>query len=176
MAENCSGIYEIINSINTKSYIGSSKNLKQRRDIHFSLLRNNKHPNKHLQRACNKYGLEVFKFEILEECEIDSLIEKEQHYLDTLKPQYNKRIIAESNLGRTYIMKEEHKYKIGINKRRLSDEDISNIVKLRKEGLLMRDIGKIYNVNIGCISRILNGKFYRGLVNKEDFNNRKNFR
>lgn len=84
-----SGIYKITNLINSKFYIGSSKNCRCRKNQHFSDLKLNKHCNRYLQRSYNKYGKENFKFEILENCEIDQLLILEQKYIDELKPQYN---------------------------------------------------------------------------------------
>lgn len=42
-----------------------------------------------LQRAFHKYGYDNFEFIILENCEENKLIEREQYYLDTLLPEYN---------------------------------------------------------------------------------------
>ena len=96
------GIYKITNLINNKIYIGSSKNLKKRLNDHFSYLKRNKHGNNHLQASYNKHGLNYFTTEIIEECDLTILIKREQYYIDTLKPEYNKRIIAESNEGSTF--------------------------------------------------------------------------
>ena len=66
-------------------------------------MRRNKHINNHLQNAWNKYGRENFIFRIIEEVEDKTkLIEREQYYIDILVPQYNKRTIANSNLGIKY--------------------------------------------------------------------------
>tara|TARA_R110000868_G_C10688432_1_gene748089 strand:- start:38 stop:742 length:705 start_codon:yes stop_codon:yes gene_type:complete len=62
-----SGIYKIINVVNNKFYVGSSVDLRKRKSKHFSELRHNKHNNKHLQRAWNKYGEDSFIFVIVEE-------------------------------------------------------------------------------------------------------------
>jgi predicted GIY-YIG superfamily endonuclease len=50
-----SGIYEIINKLNNKRYIGSAQEFKSRWKDHKSSLLNNKHQNKHLQHSFNKY-------------------------------------------------------------------------------------------------------------------------
>lgn len=77
------GIYRIINILNGKMYIGSSKNLNERKINHFSELKNNKHHSIHLQRAYNKLkDKNNFKFEILEECNSEELMEKENYYLN----------------------------------------------------------------------------------------------
>lgn len=60
------GIYKIINSKNDHFYIGSSVNLTRRKTRHFSELRNNRHNNKHLQAAWNKYGESAFTFTVVE--------------------------------------------------------------------------------------------------------------
>lgn len=50
-------------------------------------------------QAINKYGLNSFNLEILEYCSKDNVIEREQFYLDTSKPEYNILKIAGSRLG-----------------------------------------------------------------------------
>ena len=82
-----SGIYCIINIRNSKRYIGSSKNIRQRLWSHRAELRHNKHENTHLQSAWNKYGEQNFDYYILENCEEDLLLEREQWYIDTIKPE-----------------------------------------------------------------------------------------
>jgi group I intron endonuclease len=94
-----SGIYKITSLHNKKVYIGSAKNLRYRNVIHYNDLVSNRHHSIKLQRAWNKYGESNFIFEILEFCEKEKLIEREQFYLDTLQPFYNTLKIAGSNLG-----------------------------------------------------------------------------
>lgn len=83
------GIYMITNYVNNKRYIGSSKNIAQRLWTHRSNLRHNRHSNEHLQNAWNKYGEENFNFTVLEKCKIENQYEREQFYVDLLKPEYN---------------------------------------------------------------------------------------
>lgn len=94
-----SGIYKIINIINQKLYIGSSKDVLYRKYEHFRDLKLKQHHSTTLQNAFNKYGEQNFTFEILEECEKENLIEREQYYFDTLKPEYNICQIAGNTLG-----------------------------------------------------------------------------
>jgi len=82
-------VYQILNKVNGKSYIGSTVNLVSRKSTHFLALKNNKHHSEILQRAYNKYGLESFVFNILEECTRENKQELEQLYLDIYKPEYN---------------------------------------------------------------------------------------
>ena len=66
------GIYKIINIVNNKFYVGSAVDLKRRKTRHFSELRNDKHNNRHLQAAWNKYGEQVFVFVVIEEVASDA--------------------------------------------------------------------------------------------------------
>lgn len=89
--ENIIGIYSITNKINNFRYIGQSNNIKRRWHRHKTELNNNSHPNKYLQRAFNKYGVDNFEFEILEECNSrDELNKKETYWCNFYKPNvYN---------------------------------------------------------------------------------------
>jgi len=78
------GIYELI--INKKSYIGSSVNLRDRLREHLNDLNTNNHSNKKLLRAFNKY--KIIHFNIIEFCNIDILIEKEEYWYN-IKGYYN---------------------------------------------------------------------------------------
>lgn len=84
-----SGIYIITCLVNNKIYIGRSKNWKGRLHTHKSHLINNRHPNPYLQSAANKYGIENFTFELLEEYDIEFLCSME-HYWCNLLCSYNR--------------------------------------------------------------------------------------
>lgn len=77
-----SGIYAIKNIENEKFYVGSAVCLERRRIRHWTDLRSSSHHNEHLQRAWDKYGEDVFEFEIVVECGKADLIWIEQAYLD----------------------------------------------------------------------------------------------
>lgn len=77
-----SGIYKIVNLVDGKMYIGSSVNIYNRKNAHYSDLRKNIHHNVHLQRAFNKYGEENFKFERIELLiPKENLCTKEREYI-----------------------------------------------------------------------------------------------
>ena len=84
-----SAVYKITNTITGKFYIGSNKNKKSRFAVHKcqSVWKNN--PNKQLYQDMRKYGVDNFEFKILAEVEPDKLKEKEQQFIETLKPAYN---------------------------------------------------------------------------------------
>jgi len=52
-----------------------------------------------MERALLKYGFSNFSLEILEYCSRYNLLEREQYYLDNLKPDYNIVEKAGSTLG-----------------------------------------------------------------------------
>jgi len=94
------GIYAIVNIENSKLYVGSATDLDSRRKTHFTRLRCGKHPSKHLQAAFTKYGEARFAFRVLEPvASAADLLAREQFWIDTLAPAYNKRAVASSNLG-----------------------------------------------------------------------------
>lgn len=80
MASLISGIYSIINTFDNKRYIGYSYNIKDRNKKHLLHLRKGDHKNIHLQRAYWKYGEEYFEFQILEQCNIENLPKRENHW------------------------------------------------------------------------------------------------
>jgi group I intron endonuclease len=127
-----SGIYEIYCVSNGARYIGSAVCLVRRKRHHLDMLRHSRHTNIHLQRAWSLYGSSVFEFRILEFCDSDLLLEREQYFIDTLHPEFNIafyagspmkgrnhteeaiRGISEKQSGKKFT--EEHKRKIGSSK------------------------------------------------------------
>lgn len=80
MANIC-GVYKITNTIDGKLIIGISSNIRKRWNGHKSELRRGIHKNSYLQRAWNKYGESCFVFEIILECQENSLEEEEKRLI-----------------------------------------------------------------------------------------------
>src|ERR1700722_13026928 len=79
-------------------------NFTKRWTYHQSFLNNNKHANKYLQAAWNKYGPENFEFSVIEAVAEENLLEREQFWINTLNDclapnGYNLRSVANSNAG-----------------------------------------------------------------------------
>ena len=87
MKEKIIGIYKIENKLTGKFYIGSSKNIQRRWSAHKSAA-NKKELD--LYKDMRELGIENFIFSVIEECKEDELRIKEQYYIDSLKPSYNK--------------------------------------------------------------------------------------
>ena len=95
---NMTGIYRWINNLNNNTYVGSSINLSVRFHTYYSLGSLAK-SNRPIERALLKHGYSNFSLEILEYCDKDNLLKREQYYLDELKPEYNIVEKAGSSLG-----------------------------------------------------------------------------
>ena len=82
-------IYIIRNTINSKVYIGQTKvSLKLRFQNHLSAARNGK--DYVIGKAIRKYGEENFYIELLEECTIEELNERERYWISYFNSTDNK--------------------------------------------------------------------------------------
>lgn len=77
------GIYKITNNKNGKVYIGQSISIENRWKTHRTapFNANSSQYSSPLYRAIRKYGLSEFSFEVLEECAINTLDEREKYYI-----------------------------------------------------------------------------------------------
>ena len=73
------GIYKITNINNNKVYIGQSNNLERRYKEHFIWNLNNK---QYIDELIQDLGEENFSFEIIEECELEVLDEREKYWIE----------------------------------------------------------------------------------------------
>ncbi|WP_432353729.1 GIY-YIG nuclease family protein [Sporosarcina sp. A2] len=97
------GVYQIKNTENDKIFVGSTKNLKTLNGVKFQL-ETNTHTNQQLQREWDRFGKEVFTFEVLEKLkkkedpyfnEKEALSELQVKWIDQVQPYgergYNKQ-------------------------------------------------------------------------------------
>ena len=82
-------VYKFTNTVTGDFYIGSHNNIKKS-------LANNKYqsvwisiPNDQMYHDIQKYGDDKFDLEVLEVVEPEELKEREQYFIETLKPTYN---------------------------------------------------------------------------------------
>ncbi len=120
-----SGIYVIKNNIDDRIYIGSSVNLYNRYHLHLHELSKEIHSNIKMQRFVNKYGVNELYFEILEICKKEDIIEREQYYIDELKPKFNICPMASNSLGYRH-----------------TDETLKKLSKIRKGKQTIGMLGK----------------------------------
>lgn len=115
-------IYCIKNSINGKVYVGSAiKGLSSRKYLHRKLLNTGLHHSKHLQRAWNMYGEDVFEWHVLEKLKSKTnIIDREQFWMDLLQAYkkehgYNISPTAGSNAGAEFYRTEAFRAKMREN-------------------------------------------------------------
>lgn len=147
--EKICGIYSIKNIITDQRYIGQSIDIARRIREH----RRKKevgycHENQ-LHNDIEKYGIDNFIFETLEECDERDLLKKETYWINyycSNKNGYNKT----SEFSSTTLNK------------KLSDEDVKMIIEYLKSGNLSEmEIANIFNVSNKMISDINHGRCWK---------------
>jgi group I intron endonuclease len=134
-------VYRRVNKANGKTYVGSAVNLSRRLGEYFNFNQISK-GNMSINKALLKYGYSGFKLEILEYCEPSNCIDREQYYLDLLKPEYNILKTAGSSLGYQHL--EEAK-------KRISEASLGRI---HSDGAKKR-ISEAQKGNKNCLGRKL---------------------
>lgn len=112
-----SGIYQIVNTITQRRYVGYASNMRQRLKGHYHELARFKHKNEYLQRSWQKYGESCFSISVLQECEKDKLCFYEDYWIKTLKVcnrQYGYNI-KDGNINGKAGQSEETKAKLRIS-------------------------------------------------------------
>lgn len=108
------GIYKITNNINGKIYVGQSNNIQRRFLEHKNRGATSRIP---VDIAIQKYGKENFSFEVIEECTIEQLNQKEMYwisYFNSVENGYNCSVGGDqqsigSNNGRAILTEDEVK-------------------------------------------------------------------
>lgn len=138
------GIYKITNTINGKCYIGQSINIEERwRHHHYPSKGVSHYP---LYLAFDKYGLENFTFEVLEECSQKELNDKEIAYIEKYNSYIDGYNQTRGGQNSGHIVK-------------LSDEDVEIIYDLLKNSTITQiEIARMFKVGEDTISEINQGK------------------
>lgn len=129
IVKNISCIYKI--SSQSGFYIGSAKKFKDRRNQHLSHLRRGIHVNTMLQRAFNKYGESGIEFSVVEFCDEESLLEKEQYYIDTLNPKYNIAKTAGRMTGYRFTDEQKKRYRDSLLRNSTPEQRRERAIKAR---------------------------------------------
>jgi len=118
-------VYMWTNTRNGKRYVGSAQDLTRRLTMYYSYNRISKDLTMLIHRALLKYGYSSFSLTILECCDLKDLLAREQHYIDTLKPEYNVCPTAGSTLGKLH--NEAAKLKISTTKKGTGTEETNSM-------------------------------------------------
>ena len=129
-------VYKITNTVTNDFYIGSSKDVKKRLSHHKCPSTWKNYPNNPMYLDMQKYGVDKFDFQILEEVKIESLKEAEQKFIETLKPTYNDRNANGLDIER--IKKTRRKAKNKYNKKWNNQQCLYNGETLTLNALSMR--------------------------------------
>jgi group I intron endonuclease len=137
-------IYMITNVVTSKKYIGQSKfstkpgkigGAKSRWVKHISNAKNGKDECRALVTAIRMYGLENFRFEILLQCDIDSMDYYERKFIDTYNSLHPNGYNLESGGTGCKVMSLESRILISLNSRfkSVSVEDKKKILNILEE-------------------------------------------
>lgn len=144
------GIYKITNNLSGKIYIGQSNNIERRWKEHCAPNRWKTSEN-YIDVAIHKYGKENFSLEVLEECSIAQLNEREQYwiaYYNTYKGNgYNATSGGQDSIGE------------GNGRAKMTEEDVIYIRKAYAAHKRRRDVYKQFEHKIafGHFARIWDG-------------------
>lgn len=85
-----SGIYMITQEDTGRIYVGSSININYRKSQHFQSLRKGIHYNHQMQIDADEFGIESFRFEVIELTSDDDIIlsQREMFWQDSLNTQF----------------------------------------------------------------------------------------
>jgi group I intron endonuclease len=155
-----SGIYEICNIVNGKSYIGSAVSLYSRWNAHICDLRHGRHHSQKLQRAWIKYGESSFVINIIEliNDKLD-LLRKEQEWINKyncVHEGYNVAPVAGNCLGVKHSKETKYKHYLLRIGKKLSPETCAKMSIGRKG----KNTGKRTPEHCAKISESLKGNHY----------------
>lgn len=149
------GIYKITNKKTKKSYIGQSNDIERRFKEHQTKGEKSRIP---VDIVIKKYGKDNFLYEIIEECNIEELNQKETYwiqYFDTVNNGYN------CNLGG-----EQQSIGESNGRAKLTEEDIIFIRKAYNEHKKQKDIYENYKdlISFEHFQNIWQGRVWKHIM------------
>ena len=149
------GIYKITKKENGKCYIGQSNDCERRFKEHQTKGESSRIP---VDVAIKKYGKDAFTYEVIEECSIEKLNERESYwirYYNSIEKGYNcseggdQQSIGENN-GRS----------------KLTEQDVIEIRKAYNNHLKQKDVYEKYKdiVSFGTFQAVWQGKSWAHIM------------
>lgn len=136
-------IYKITNDFNNKIYIGkTTRSVELRFEEHFKKTSGS---NSYIDNDMADKGIEHFSYEILEECPIEILSEREKYWV-SFYHSYVKDPLCQGGYNLTP----------GGDGKSLSDEQLNQIRQLWKQGLSAAEIGRQLNISQSTVYHRIN--------------------
>ena len=130
-------IYKITNNINGKIYIGKTmRSIKQRWKEHLANIKKEECKNRLLYRAINKYGVENFSIEKIEECSDIILSDREKYWIEYYNSFKNGYNATKGGDGSPYI-------------------DRKLVIEIYKQIQNCKKTAEILNIHIDSVYKIL---------------------
>lgn len=149
------GIYKITKIQNGKSYIGKSNDIERRFKEHQTKGKTSKIP---VDEAIEKYGVNAFTYEIIEQCSLEDLNECEQHWIKYYNTKNNGYNCNDGGDAATY----------GENNGRskLTEEDVVEIRKAYNNHLKQKDVYKKYEdkISFGYFQNLWQGRSWAHIM------------
>lgn len=149
-------IYKITNLINDKIYIGkTNRTIEERFKEHCNEYKKERSEKRPLYNAMNKYGIENFKIEQIEECSLEESSDKEKYWIEyygSFKYGYNATIGGD---GKSYV-------------------DRELVVKTYNEVQNRTEVSKILEIDIKTVGHILKDEFNISVKSSQEISKEKN--
>lgn len=149
------GIYKITNKLNGKAYIGQSNDIERRFKEHQQKGESSRIP---LDIAIQKYGKDNFIYEIIEECSLEELNQKEQYWIATLNTVKNGYNCSEGG----------EQQSIGENNGRskLTEEDVKKIRQAYADHKKQKEVYKEYKdiISFGYFQNLWQGRSWKHIM------------
>lgn len=147
------GVYCWFNLVNGKFYIGSSNHLHLRLSHYYKNSYYSARSNTLIVRALSRYGMENFSWIILEYTTPDNVINCEQKWIFSLKPEYNINLVAGNSSGYKHTLES----KIKMRKMRLGrkhSEETKQFMSESRKGVNNPFYGKTHSEKSLALLRV----------------------
>lgn len=159
-------VYKVTNMINGKLYVGRTKNFKERVHYHQTKYTTKKEYNKPLYKAMRKYGIENFRFEIIQ----SGLTNSESNKLESEMIKELHSLVGENGYN---VSPGDNFYRVrgsDVNTSVINEQEAQDIVDRRIRGERSRDVYKDYKNKIGFsgFQQIWSGKNWKHLKGQDN--------
>ena len=143
------GIYKITNNINGHAYIGKATDITRRWRQHRNVTTEDHEYDYPLYKAFRKYGIDNFTFDVIEECAVSELDNREIYWVAFYDTYYNGYNQTKGGNSPTHSQK-------------IDEETLQQIIDtLRTKTLSQSEIAESFNVSVEMIQGINTGRYWK---------------